>query len=465
MANSYVKFYRGTFEKYDAAKLAGNVNNDTLYFIAEANESKGSLYLGTTLISKDLSKLSELEDFNFAKALQDNDVLTYDLAQQKWVNKSILEAIGVFAGAKDGEAGSNGLVPAPDGGEEGYFLRGDGTWAPVEASVKIDVDNKSISFLEDNETIGLNNFGKKYYKYVAETETETAHYVEQIVDALNPWKDGLEPRVVLENGEYVLGWFEPNPTTIEGVNSQVSSLQTAVDDVKNAIGSPASEGQPATGLYAKADADKVYSKEETDALIKEEIAKYDHLSRKTFASIEEAEAFVLEEGVNPENYIFMISSGDKENNKYDEYLFVDGDLELVGNWEVSLADYATKAEVAGKVDAVEGKSLVADTEIAKLITVRENAEPNFISSVDTTELKVDDGLLSIISIVPSKVNGLEDLLNGKANKSELEAFELQLEEIGNTISDISEELNNFVTYEAYEKDIDELRDILTWKIM
>lgn len=179
---------------------------------------------------------------------------------------------------------------------------------------------------------------------------------------------------------------------------------------------------------------------------------------------------MLKEGVNPESYIFMISSGNKENNKYDEYLFVDGDLELVGNWEVSLADYATKAEVARKVDAVEGKSLVANTEITKLTTVKENAEPNFISSVDTAELKVDNGLLSIISIVPSKVAGLQELLNAKSDKTKVEALDSKVEGLNSSLNiiqssvqDISSQLNNFVTLSKYEADLKDITDAITWK--
>lgn len=471
MANSYVKFYRGSLNNYQAAINAGTVNDDTLYFITEAGQSKGALYLGTTLISKDVSKFSELEDINLASELKDKDLLVYSSSDEKWVNKSIIDAIGVFVGAKDGIQGANGLVPAPGENDENLFLRGDGTWAAPEAAttVTIDVDNKSISFLEDGETISLHNFGKKFYAYIEATETEPAHYEEQIVDVFNPWKEGLEPKVVLEDGVLVLGWYEPNPTTIEGVNSQVSSLQTTVEDIKSAIGSPAEEGKEATGLYAKADADTVYTKEETEELIATEIAKYDHLSRKTFASIEAAEEFIAT-AENAEDYIYMISTGDTEYDKYDEYLYIDGSLEKVGAWEVDLTDYATKEEVAKKVDAVEGKSLVLDTEIAKLVTVKENAEPNYISSVNETELKVDNGLLSIVSVVPSKISGLEDLLNEKANKTELNAVKedtnnalARLGVVESSVQDITAQLNSFVTLETFNSELDEIKAAITWK--
>jgi hypothetical protein len=46
----------------------------------------------------------------------------------------------------------------------------------------------------------------------------------QIVDNDNPWIAGLEPKVALEDNELVLAWYEPNPTTIDGINSQVSTI-------------------------------------------------------------------------------------------------------------------------------------------------------------------------------------------------------------------------------------------------
>ena len=55
---------------------------------------------------------------------------------------------------------------------------------------------------------------------------------------------------------------------------------------------------------------------------------------------------------------------DNENDKYDEYLYVNGSLEKVGSWAVDLSQYVKKEA---------GKSLVSDTEIAKLATVEQGA--------------------------------------------------------------------------------------------
>lgn len=84
----------------------------------------------------------------------------------------------------------------------------------------------------------MKNYGTKYYKYVPESGSEetgdliAAHYEIQEVDENNPWISGLEPRVTSEDGQLVLGWYEQNPTTIDGVNAQVSSLQTSVNDLQ-----------------------------------------------------------------------------------------------------------------------------------------------------------------------------------------------------------------------------------------
>lgn len=459
MATPYVKFFRGTPEAF---KNLAVKNNDTLYFISKTDDSIGQLYLGDKLISDNISSLAELKDIVLT-SLSDKDLLIYNAEQGKWINKSIVDAIGVMLGASEEEQGSNGLVPAPGKGMQNAFLRGDGNWVEIEAvGSNLIADEKAVSIQE--EVITLKDFGTKYYKFIAESGSEengdyvAAHYEAQIVDAQNPWKEGLEPKVVKENGELILGWFEPNSATVEGITEQVLTLQSQVDDL-------------AVEVAGKVSADVVYTKEQTEEKINSAIAKADHMVRKVFATIEDAEAFALIEGEDAVNYIYMIATNSvDEHNKYEEYLWQDGKLELVGNWAVDLTDYATKDDLGLKVDKVDGKSLVFDTEIAKLATVKENAEPNFVKSVNTEELKVDNGLLSVISIASSKVIGLEELLNGKANKATVEevsnkvsSLEESLGTVSSKISNLEESLKDYVTFSDLGNELAEIKDAITWK--
>jgi hypothetical protein len=79
--------------------------------------------------------------------------------------------------------------------------------------------------------------------------TKEASYEKVEVSESNPWKAGLEPKVVTENSQLVIGWFEPNPTTIEGVNDQVTAVQGTVADIEAALGTPGDDTTEATGLY------------------------------------------------------------------------------------------------------------------------------------------------------------------------------------------------------------------------
>lgn len=453
LTTPYVKFFRGTPEAFQALS---NKDTDTLYFIAATDSNKGTLYLGEKLITDNISTIKDLEDILLTE-LADGQLLTYDGEQAKWVNKSIIDAIGLFGKATETEMGTNGLVPAPGMGMQDAFLRGDGNWVKIETgSSNLTADNKSVSIL--NEVITLKDYGIKYYAFVDATGSEEegnyvpAHYEAQVVDELHPWREGLEPKVVEENGELILGWFEPNSATVEGITNQVLTLQDQVNDLNEIVKN-------------KIDSNKVYTKEETVEQINAAIANADHMVRKVFDTLDDAESFALIEGEDAVNYIYMVLDAEStdESNKYDEYLYINGKLELVGNWEVDLADYATKDDLELKVDKVEGKSLVDDTEIAKLATVKENAEPNYITSVDETELQVDNGLLSVISIVPSKVTGLEGLLNNKADKTEVQNLSNTLGTISTKVTELEGQLSNFVTVEVFEGEIDAIKDAITWK--
>jgi hypothetical protein len=242
----YVKFFRGTPTAFENLLTK---NEDTLYFISVKGEKTGKLYLGEKLISNNINSVADLEDILLSE-LAEGHLLSYDSEQQKWVNKSVLDAIGLFTGATELEQGTNGLVPAPGAGMQDAFLRGDGNWVNIEniGGSNLTADEKSVSINE--EIITLKDFGVKYYKFIPEADGVPAHYEAQIVDETNPWKEGLEPKVVSENGELILGWFEPNSATVDGITTQVVTLQGQVDTLTETV-------------KGKANTADVYTKEET----------------------------------------------------------------------------------------------------------------------------------------------------------------------------------------------------------
>lgn len=125
-------------------------------------------------------------------------------------------------------------------------------------------DNKSIEV--SSGVIGMHDFGKAYYRYIAETPEQEAHYERVEVSAENTWKAGLEPKVVVENSELVIGWFEPNPTTIEGINDQVTAVQNSVKNLEDALGVPGDESTQATGIYKEIDNVEADVKKLTDTI-------------------------------------------------------------------------------------------------------------------------------------------------------------------------------------------------------
>ena len=131
---SYVKFIRGTPTAFQNLAVK---DADTLYFISEVGASSGLLYLGDKLISggsiSSSISLGDLSDILLGANIAPNSMLMYDSTEGKWVNKTLAqvyaELISVFTGATASTAGTSGIVPAPQAGDQNKFLRGDGTWA------------------------------------------------------------------------------------------------------------------------------------------------------------------------------------------------------------------------------------------------------------------------------------------------------------------------------------------------
>lgn len=127
-------------------------------------------------------------------------------------------------------------------------------------------------------------------------------------------------------------------------------------------------------------------------------------------------------------------------------------------------------EISGKVNAdnVDGLAEWLNKNAGNIVGLSEKNlteelyikldESIFISSVDTEQLNVSNGHLSVLAIDKSKVTGLEDALNAKANQ-------VDLVNLSTTVDNLAKSLNNYVSKATYDEDIAEIRDILTWKEM
>ena len=273
-----------------------------------------------------------------------------------------------------------------------YVIQPDGTLA--ETGGKIEINTKAFEFVEvDGEQV-LNLKG--FSSAVAGAQA-----------------------VIGANGE--LTWVKPDTTTVEGLQTLVSTLEQAVGNLTTEIGEQAQGETPSTGIYAlidkKADAATTYNKTETDKAIADAVAAADHLKRKIVGSTDEIDVTKAD----AEQYIYMVPAVNAEDkDSYDEYMVIDKVIEKVGNWDVDLSNYVTTdifvRDLAGKVDVQTGYSLVADSEIARLAKVNENAEVNYVKSVEETEFEVsEDGKLSIKAVDQDKVFGLAEAFAGKVD--------------------------------------------------
>jgi hypothetical protein len=99
----------------------------------------------------------------------------------------------------------------------------------------------------------------------------------------------------------------------------------------------------------------------------------------------------------------MVPTGlTEDDDKYDEYMVIDGIVEKVGSWEVNLSNYATTKyvddELAKKVDVKTGERLITDAEATKLEGIEEGAQKNYITAVDENNFTVVDGTLQLQKI-------------------------------------------------------------------
>ena len=298
-------------------------------------------------------------------------------------------------------------------------------------------DELSVEIVDG--VIQLKGFGTQYYAYVpAVKNPETGEIIESSKYVLTDgFKAGLEPRVIANEDKLVLAWYEPGTETVEDVAANIESVSKTVnnldqtlnaegglidqvDNLKTQVGTAVDEaGSGATGLYAEIEridgelANKPNAADVTKQ-IAEAVAGADHLRREIVEALPEISK------ADP-NVIYMVPTGlQEDDNKYHEWILINGVFEPVGSWEVDLSSYAKTSDVETalnkKVDKVEGSRLITNEEVEKLSGIEAGAQVNFINSVSSDFTISENKELQLNIIGQDKISGLSDTLNTKVDK-------------------------------------------------
>lgn len=430
MAN-YVKFLRGTVTAYN--NLA-NKDKDTLYFVTENKDSTtGKLYLGSVELSGSINEsgivdyLSELKDVDTAGAVQ-NNILGFN--GTKWVPMDVnaLVQVSIMGGANADVAGTAGLVPAPAAGEENYFLRGDGLWAPItKHSVQIfEIELNENEAHEDaivravgeaipvvGDFVIIKNANERIsyiYNGIAwiALNNEYLTYINELQNSINDIADVLTGDNGLQN--QIDNLQSELTQDIENLNVAVENKADEADleTLREALENKAEKSE----LDNKANVNDIYTKQEVNTAIATAVSAADHLKRKIVNEYADIQKYI-EEHTDADQYIFMVPTIYQymsESNKYDEYIVLKSDndtytIEPVGSWSVSLEDYYNKTEINEKFVAKEdGKGLVNNADIEKLSSIPATAEENYIKNVNEEQFAVSDA--GELSLTPAITNAL-----------------------------------------------------------
>ena len=206
-------------------------------------------------------------------------------------------------------------------------------------------------------------------------------YVSSVVTDLDVGE--LAGRVTTLEGE--MDTVQGQITTINGTGE--GSINKALEDAKAYTDEQvAGKADKATTLagYGITDA---YTKTEVNSEIQTAVANADHLKRE----IVEARPEV---GAADENTIYMVGDGAGEGEqKYEEFMLINGAFEKIGDSAVDLTGYATETYVDGKIAELD----VTDTAV----------EGNYVTSVSQTDGKITVARqqLPVRSVTESQTNG------------------------------------------------------------
>lgn len=249
-------------------------------------------------------------------------VLRNDLAENWILNNPLLQA---------GEAGVEK--------DTGLFKLGDGvrSWNDLPYANKpannTFGDNQSIELDEETGILTLKNWNKQYFKWNNETQTH---------ELTQGWISGLEPRVGADGN---LAWYEPNPSTVEGLEAAIAGLQAKDELHDQEIAALRDEtanylklgGGEMTGALILADGSAAISEAAADLKISAALNSAGIIKREIVAALPPIES------ADP-NTIYMVKEDSTVlmGDLYTEWMVIDGEWAQIGDTSVDLTNYIQK---------------------------------------------------------------------------------------------------------------------------
>lgn len=313
-----------------------------------------------------------------------------------------------------------------------------------------------------------------WFKYTGGSwsQVEEEPHTQSYYTLTQGWKAGLEPKVVsVEGNQYALAWYEPSTTTVEGLQSIVSGLQTETEGLTDRVGTletdvedvegrvdtletdvTAAEGKITTlegavnTLNGGAETPGSVAKQVNDAIAAvvanapEDFDTLKEMSDWISSHSDDASAMnsqIQTNKQNIQNLQTLVGTIPEEATSSDIVSYISevvdaadeamdtrvsslestvGGLGTAANSDVE--DFAT-AEQGAKADSAvqsvtagtNGHILVDSADVKVYEPTTATSEAAGISKPDGTSLTVVDGTMSVLAVDSSKVTGLDNKIN------------------------------------------------------
>lgn len=225
---------------------------------------------------------------------------------------------------------------------------------------------------------------------------------------------------VVENGIASLYQIQPDNTltpvgggaAIEGVTDRVDTVEGKVETLENnytLMDTLTGELKTKTEALETKTGELETAVNGIDDKIATAVAAANHLEFTIVDSKDAIDATAEDAG----KYVYLVSKYDSGEDVYDEYMVINGAIELIGHTKVDLAEYAKTADIESQyVKKEDGKRLITDAEGEKIGAML------LIKSVSDELAVSEDGELAVQAIGMDKVTSLADELAKKVDKVE-----------------------------------------------